>query len=341
MLRFGVLLALLMAVLPVQAQETNEPLTQAQTFYTLTLQPDQMNMALATYASETLVSKLLTVGASFESLFCSNQLPTQIAVASAIGSGDFIYERDFQNDGMLVQVTTDLSQFFVEMKRINDIWKVDDVICGTSPAGRTLEMLAAHINGWHGDGDLITEARYRDSGYFTPTFIEYMDKNQPDAHFDMLLCAQNIPDYFVVMETLQNQAGDRALVTVRSNFPGHELYFYLQNSDGAWLIDQIECSPIIQNALAWATEYIRYYQANTAGEYDLPYFFLFSRDVPSFVEATLVSGGYEAAQATVALTFEVAPMGAQPVVDPTPTCDVSMLYREYRWLIIGIVCEES
>jgi hypothetical protein len=94
----------------------------------------------------------------------------------------------------------------------------------------------------------LVDGAYRDSEYLTEDFIERIDERLADAGdmglgYDLFLCAQDVSQRYTY-EVIRVRSGE-ALVLLRQYFGfnprSHNLTLTLNNSEGAWKIDDVIC----------------------------------------------------------------------------------------------------
>ena len=91
-------------------------------------------------------------------------------------------------------------------------------------------------------GNPLVDGTYKERAELSPNFVGSLDAMVSDPvgmPADPLLCAQDVPESFETGEA--TVAGDSATVPVTTSFSGHGFTVVLVQSDGAWLIDGVDC----------------------------------------------------------------------------------------------------
>jgi hypothetical protein len=119
----------------------------------------------------------------------------------------------------------------------------------------------------------VSEKAYHDSPYLTPSFIGHVDEIvagfQDRAAYDPFLCAQNIPQEVVPLDTFWHSG--QASIVMRTNFPDHFITLDLQKVGEAWQISNITClSSPEGTAKAFYTWYLAYIGSPATDEFRNP-----------------------------------------------------------------------
>lgn len=103
-------------------------------------------------------------------------------------------------------------------------------------------------------GNPLVEKMYRGSTILSPSLIAFLDEYAAGAMIvDPVICAQTKPES--ILADRKTVKGDRAWVTVYTNFEGHQFEIELTSNGNTWVIDQINCQGGLttgSQGLTWA-----------------------------------------------------------------------------------------
>ena len=223
------------------------------------------------YLTEALVQKVDAVRASFDKgaydpILCSQDIPDSFSVGDVSVSGD--------TATVVVETSFPGHVLTIGLKQADGIWRIDDTGClvpvvdepatpaPVEPATPTPAELDAQtpedvvrvfyewyigtINASRAAGEmrnLLMDGSYRTTGYLTDELIAKIEATVASFEgggYDPILCAQDVPQSFVIPSA--SVAPDRTTVVVETSFPGHAFQVDVVMVDGEWKIADIICA---------------------------------------------------------------------------------------------------
>lgn len=138
------------------------------------------------------------------------------------------------------------SQLDVRLARVEDGWKIAEVLCIGEATPLTAAQTAQSFYDMYLQsarrGSPLANATYRDMPFLAPEFVAHVSEvvsSFEGGGYDPILCAQDVPDEVTAASAQVN--GDVATVEMESSFEGHRFTVQLAARNGGWLITGVTC----------------------------------------------------------------------------------------------------